>query len=92
MYRTCAYPGCPVRFDACRIHHVHWWDHGGPTNLDKLVPLCSSHHHLVHEGGWTLTLHPDRTLTIHRPDRTLFFEGPTTNRTPTRAPPPQPAA
>jgi Domain of unknown function (DUF222) len=22
MYRTCAYPGCPVRVEACRIHHV----------------------------------------------------------------------
>jgi hypothetical protein len=92
MYRTCAYPGCPVAFDACRIHHVHWWNHGGPTNLDKLVPLCSSHHHLVHEGGWTLTLRPDRTLTIHRPDRTLHYQGTTIDRTPTRAPPPQPAA
>jgi hypothetical protein len=92
MYRTCAYPGCQVAFDACRIHHVHWWEHGGPTNLAKLLPLCSTHHHLVHEGGWTLTLHPDRTITVHRPDGTLFFEGSATDRTATRAPPREPAA
>ena len=31
MYRTCAHPRCQVRFDACRIHHVHWWDNHGPA-------------------------------------------------------------
>jgi hypothetical protein len=80
MYRTCAYPGCQVGFDACRIHHVHWWERHGPTALQTLLPLCSVHHHLVHEGGWTLTLQPDRTITLHRPDGTLFFKGPTINR------------
>src|SRR5262245_9890051 len=87
MYRTCGYPGCQVRFEACRIHHVHWWEHFGPTALHNLIPLCSSHHHLVHEGGWTLTLRPDRTISLHRPDGTLFFEGTTTDRAPSRAPP-----
>ena len=24
----------------------------GRTNLDNLLPLCSRHHHLVHEGRW----------------------------------------
>jgi hypothetical protein len=80
MYRTCAYPGCQVGFDACRIHHVHWWEHNGLTALENLLPLCSVHHHLVHEGGWTLTLRPDRTITLHRPDGTLFFEGSTVDR------------
>jgi hypothetical protein len=80
MYRTCAYPGCQVGFDACRIHHVHWWEKLGPTALENLLPLCSVHHHLVHEGGWSLTLQPDRTITLHRPDGTLFFEGSTLDR------------
>jgi hypothetical protein len=80
MYRTCAYPGCQVGFDACRIHHVHWWEKLGPTALENLLPLCSIHHHLVHEGGWSLTLRPDRTITLHRPDGTPFFEGSTLDR------------
>jgi predicted restriction endonuclease len=72
-----------VTFDACKIHHVTPWEHGGPTNLDNLLPLCErEHHHLVHEGHWQLALHPDRTVTIHRPDGTRFFEGNTTNRKP----------
>ncbi len=81
MYRTCAHPGCQVAFDHCRIHHVRWWDHHGPTDLVNLIPLCSEHHHLVHEGGWTLTLDPNRIITLHRPDGTLYFEGSTVDRT-----------
>ena len=30
MYRTCGHPGCTVRFDDCRIHHVQWWEHPAP--------------------------------------------------------------
>ena len=80
MYQTCGHPDCTVRFDACRIHHVHWWDQLGPTNLDNMIPLCEQHHHLVHDGQWTLSIKPDRTITLRRPDGTLHFEGPTTNR------------
>jgi hypothetical protein len=82
MYRTCAHPGCTVTFEQCRIHHVKPWEHGGLTDLACLIPLCSVHHHLVHEGGWTLTLDPDRTITLRRPDRTLHFHGTTVDRTP----------
>jgi hypothetical protein len=55
LYPTCAIPGCPVRFEDCRIHHVTWWDHGGRTDLDDLIPLCGQHHHAVHDLGWKLT-------------------------------------
>ena len=88
IYRTCAHPGCTVRFDDCRIHHVVWWDHGGPTDLHNLAPLCEVHHHLVHEGGWTLTIAPDRTICLRRPDGTLHYRGDTTDRAPTPTPPP----
>ena len=78
MYRTCGFPGCQVRFEDCRIHHVTWWEHLGATNLDNLLPICERHHHHVHEGGWTLTLKPDRTITLRRPDGTLHHEATTT--------------
>lgn len=29
-------------------HHVVWWSRGGPTDLEKLIGLCSRCHHLVH--------------------------------------------
>jgi len=41
--------------------------------LANMLPLCSRHHHLVHEFGWRLDLHPDnRTLVITRPDGQVF--------------------
>ncbi len=52
MHQTCAAPDCPVRFGDCDIHHLKEWKEGGPTNLENLIPLCSKHHHLIHEGQW----------------------------------------
>jgi hypothetical protein len=51
--RGCAFPGCTHdRF--LHGHHVRHWLHGGETSADNLVLLCSHHHHLVHEGGWSV--------------------------------------
>jgi len=73
MHRTCGHPGCTVPFESCRIHHVRWWTRdNGPTDLANLLPLCENHHHLVHEGGWTLTMTPDRVVTWTRPDGTVW--------------------
>jgi hypothetical protein len=70
MHRTCGFPGCTVGFEFCDIHHVTPWHSGGRSDLDNLVPLCSRHHHHVHEGGWTLTLWADRHIDLLRPDGT----------------------
>ncbi|MFW2335484.1 DUF222 domain-containing protein, partial [Ilumatobacter sp.] len=72
MYRSCAFGDCDVAFDRCEIHHVLPWEFGGPTDLANLLPLCSRHHHVVHEGGWRLELDDDRSLTITRPDGREF--------------------
>jgi hypothetical protein len=49
----CRFPGCENRryLDA---HHRTHWAHGGETSLENLVLLCSHHHRLVHEGGYTI--------------------------------------
>ncbi|HSM65350.1 MAG TPA: DUF222 domain-containing protein [Ilumatobacteraceae bacterium] len=72
MYRTCGIGECDVPFDECEIHHVDEWDaHDGKTDLARLIPGCSRHHHLVHEGRWQLELDPvTRELTITLPDGT----------------------
>jgi hypothetical protein len=78
MYRGCGFPDCEVRFADCEIHHViEWIKQRGPTDLDNLLPLCSRHHHTVHDGGWTLNLHADRTIELRRPDGTLHTNGST---------------
>ena len=76
VYATCAVPGCAVAFDHTKPHHVHWWRHGGPTDFANLLPLCSAHHHRAHEGGWILTLAPNRELTIELPGGQIMRTGP----------------
>ncbi|MCU1394369.1 MAG: hypothetical protein JWM34_2797 [Ilumatobacteraceae bacterium] len=77
MYLWCAIPGCKVRSKHCEPHHLKFWDEDfGPTDLANLVPLCSRHHHCVHEGHWRLVMHPDRSLTITYPDGSIQTTGP----------------
>jgi hypothetical protein len=68
MYSTCAVGNCDVSFDSCTVHHVSYWRHGGNTDIGNLLPLCSKHHHLAHEGGWKFHLDSERTLLITKPD------------------------
>jgi hypothetical protein len=91
MHRTCIGATCTVPFDACQIHHVIPWEHGGATDLSNLAPLCTRDHHLVHEGGWTLTMTPNRVATWTRPDGTTFHTGTTIDRAPNGVAPPRPA-
>ena len=49
----CRFPGCPhTRF--LHGHHIEHWLHGGETSVENLVLLCTAHHHMVHEGGWSV--------------------------------------
>jgi len=77
MYPSCRIPGCRVPFEQCTVHHIRYWEHGGTTDMANMVPLCSKHHHTVHEGGWQLALDPHTyELTITRPDGTIQTTGP----------------
>jgi hypothetical protein len=50
----CAAPGCRIDASRCEAHHVHEWEHGGGTDLDNMVLLCTRHHHAVHEGRMSI--------------------------------------
>jgi Domain of unknown function (DUF222) len=76
IYATCGVPGCAVKFDHCQPHHVWFWEKGGPTDLANLLPLCSRHHHLVHEGGWKLSIDTARVVTITYPKGDVQTTGP----------------
>ena len=83
MHRTCIRPDCTVPFDACRIHHVEWYERDlGPTDLANLAPLCDRDHHLVHEGRWTLKLDAAWVATWIRPDGTIHWTGTCVDRAP----------
>ena len=67
-HETCAIDGCVVPYHHCSIHHIDYWENGGPTDLNNLIPLCSRHHHKAHEGEWKLSLDPyNRQLTVNYP-------------------------
>jgi hypothetical protein len=76
--KGCRFPGCTQsRFvDA---HHVRHWAHGGETNLDNLLLLCSRHHGAVHDGRFRVQVeHPERGAA-----RFLFFSSDGTRLLPT---------
>ena len=85
MYATCVWRGCDRPITWTQAHHIDHWEHGGSTDLDNLVPLCSRHHHMVHDDGWRLVPRPDRTLEIHRPAE----QGPTGHAPRPDQPPPR---
>lgn len=85
-HQGCAFPGCSAPASWCEAHHVIPFDpiNGeGPTDLANMVLLCRFHHHRVHDDGYLLTLNPDGSVEVLRPDRAPI--------TPARARPPSPA-
>ena len=40
---ACPVPDCRHSADACEIHHITAWKHGGETNMANLAPLCRYH-------------------------------------------------
>ena len=60
----CVFPGCdrPPRW--CDRHHRKGYAEGGGTDLRNGALLCGRHHHLVHEGGWTLVWEGTRCVAI----------------------------
>jgi hypothetical protein len=64
--RGCAFPGC-THTSFLHGHHIEHWLHGGETSLANVVLLCSFHHHMVHEGGWTVAAVAEGSFTFHSP-------------------------
>ncbi|MEQ9451995.1 MAG: DUF222 domain-containing protein [Pseudomonadales bacterium] len=64
--RHCQFPGCH-HTQFLDAHHIEHWCDGGETKLDNLILLCSHHHMLMHEGGFSLRPRGDRFY-FARPD------------------------
>ena len=56
--RGCRFPGCSHERWLDAHHVVHWAD-GGETSLENTLLLCSSHHRLLHEGGFAIRADAD---------------------------------
>jgi hypothetical protein len=62
----CRFPGCG-RTRWLNAHHIKYWDLGGETDLYNLITTCVFHHHLVHEGGWTISGDPNGEVNFISP-------------------------
>lgn len=73
--RECRFPGCGAR-RFTEAHHIVWWRHGGRTDLDNLLLICSFHHRLVHEYGWSVQRELDGSVMWRRPNGARYQAGP----------------
>lgn len=80
LFATCAVPECAAPFDVCIMHHVDWWEAGGATDLANLAPLCSAHHHAVHDDGWRMTIEGHHQIAFDLPDGRRVRAGPNRGR------------
>ena len=51
--RGCTFPGCH-RKRYLDGHHLRHWVDGGETSADNMTLLCTHHHRLLHEGGFSI--------------------------------------
>jgi hypothetical protein len=59
--RGCTFPGCH-RTRYLAGHHLDHWIDGGETKPENLALLCTYHHRLLHEGGFSIVKDDDDTL------------------------------
>jgi hypothetical protein len=65
--QTCEWPGCSTPASWCEAHHLDPWRAGGRTAIDNLAWMCNGHHHLAHEGGWSVWRSPEGGLVVSAP-------------------------
>ena len=71
-HQTCAAPGCDRPINWTQAHHVDFWEHGGRSDVHRMLPLCYFHHRLVHEGDWQVVMAGERVEFIP-PDRPVMI-------------------
>jgi len=73
--RGCRFPGCG-RARWLHAHHVQHWSDGGTTDPVNLVLLCTTHHHLLHEGRWQIRGSPMGELRFVSPGNKVLTSRP----------------
>jgi hypothetical protein len=63
---SCVAEGCERPFAWCELHHRDPWHRGGRTDLAHADPLCSFHHHRIHDPGYDHTRLPDGSVRFNR--------------------------
>ena len=89
---ACRVPGCDATL-GLEVHHLIHWEHGGGTDTDNLLLVCSKHHRMHHRGRLDITGNadqPDGLEFRNQHGRIITASGAAPNL-PT-GPPPKPAA
>jgi hypothetical protein len=84
MYATCFHTDCDIPVTHCHAHHITYWNNGGRTDLNNLLPTCEHHHRWIHANNPTITLNEKRVATVTMPNGTTTHHHP--NRQPERQP------
>lgn len=63
----CRFPGCG-RSRFTHGHHVVHWANGGETSVKNVLTLCTFHHTLVHEGGYSVRRLDDGSFAFFSPE------------------------
>ncbi len=53
-YGGCAWGACSSPPAYTEAHHIDWWSKNPNTDLANGIPLCSFHHHRIHNDGWEI--------------------------------------
>lgn len=64
----CRFPGCQSPY--VDIHHIQWWEHQGPTDIDNAMNCCRHHHTLIHRKKFDIDGNPNGELRFSRNDGT----------------------
>jgi hypothetical protein len=72
--RGCTFPGCHRKHYA-EAHHIRHWIDGGKTDAGNTTLLCSFHHRLLHEGGFTIRRRGARLDFLRADGRTIPRSG-----------------
>ena len=72
--RGCTFPGC-VRAHYVDAHHIRHWADGGDTSLENTTLLCTHHHRLLHEGGFTIHRDESGGIYFRRADGRVIPRG-----------------
>jgi hypothetical protein len=71
----CVFPGCDAPPTWCDVHHVHFWQHGGLTDLANMAMVCRYHHGVTHRRGWAMIATDDQRFVWTTPEgRTLHSQ------------------
>ncbi|MGQ0464901.1 MAG: DUF222 domain-containing protein [Sporichthyaceae bacterium] len=75
----CVGPNCTRPPEWTQAHHIDWWEHLGPTDLDNLCLVCDFHHDQVHHRGWEIVMSADGHPEFVPPEHVDPFQRPIRN-------------